>query len=111
MNQVPPPTSQSRNIIARLWHGELGLPVTYWVFGVGGRFAWAILIEIVGYSNKVGALLLFVLMLAYSIVVYIGIWRAADKYTGRSEWALLSKCVVVIGFIFLIRNIELLLGL
>jgi hypothetical protein len=92
------------NILLRLCGGDLSLAVTYWLFGVLGRLIWAVAIDLLRPSTGIEMYPLLAGMIGYSIVVYVGIWRAADKYTGRREWVFLAKIVVVMGFVLLIRT-------
>jgi hypothetical protein len=105
MSQIDQTGKERPNILLRLWRGQLGLAVTYWVFGVLGRIIWFIAIDLLMPNTRIGTFLLSACMIGYSIIVYVGIWRAADRYTGRKEWAFLAKCVVVLGAIVLIRTL------
>lgn len=35
-------------------------------------------------------------MAAYYFVVYVGIWRAANKFRGNKLWEILAKFVVIV---------------
>jgi hypothetical protein len=104
MSQINQTGKERPNILLRLWRGQLSLPVSYWVFGVLGRLIWVIAIDLLRPNARIETFLLSAGMIGYSIVVYVGIWRAADRYTGRKEWAFLAKCVVVLGVILLVRT-------
>src|ERR1017187_9557261 len=83
-------------LIINLWEGNLGLAMTYWVYGVLGGFVWGVgilalkpegdLIKLVG--------LLFII---YYFVIYVGTWKAANKYVGSKVWAILAKFIIIIG--------------
>jgi hypothetical protein len=92
----------------RLFNGELGLAVTYWVFGMLGAGAWKLIFWLVRPERALTWVLL-ALMLAYLGFIYVSIWRAATKYNGRKEWALLAKAAVIAGAV--VTFVPLALGL
>ena len=106
MNPADQPNKDRQNIFLRLWRGELPLVVSYWVFGVLAGLVWRIAPRILNLSNRVEVALLWAAMVGYYFVAYVGIWRAANKYTGRKEWAFLAKAAVVVGSIFLISSLR-----
>jgi len=105
MSQIDETGKRSRNIFLRLWRGDVGLAISYWVFGVLGGFLWGIAFEMLDVQNgSVGTFLLLAGMCGYYAVVYVGIWRAAEKYTGKKIWAVLAKCAVVLGGLLFFRS-------
>lgn len=48
---------------------------------------------------------LYLLMNVYAGFAYVGLWRAATKYTGRKLWAILAKIYIVLGVLGFIVNI------
>ena len=83
--------------LINLWEGNFGLPMTYWGYGVLGGFAW--ITGVVALSPQKDSdleSLVYFLMLAYYVVIYVAIWRAASKFKGARIWAVLAKFVVVI---------------
>lgn len=46
-------------------------------------------------ESSIAHLILF-LMAAYYFVVYVGIWRAANKFRGNKLWEILAKFVVIV---------------
>lgn len=90
--------SSNENFIIRVWNGNAGLAMSYWVYGVIAGFVWFIgrwILQPVPGSGT--AKLFLACMAAYFIVVYIGIWRAANKYPGKKAWVSLAKFGVVLG--------------
>ena len=82
----------------RIWNGNAGLAMTYWVYGVVAGFLWGMALTALQPEPGSGvARILLALMAAYFIVIYVGIWRAANKYHGRRAWVSLAKFAVVIG--------------
>jgi hypothetical protein len=86
-----------------LWAGEYSLPVTYWICGWMLNAAIGIVLAIVtelGTNNLMLARIAFVLALTwmvYSVVVLVGIWRSAGRYTGPHVWAILARAAVASG--------------
>lgn len=91
------PLSLLENGIVNLWKGNLGLAITYWVYGVLGGVVWAVAILALDLKKDSStANLVIVFMAIYYFYVYVGIWRAASKYRGNRLWEILAKFVVVI---------------
>jgi len=93
--------------IYRLWHGELALQNTFWnwaVFGgllvnvaSSGLFLYLILAD-----HPISALILgYAFSVPYNIIVLVGVWRSADKFTGERRWADLARIITVVGMILL----------
>jgi hypothetical protein len=80
-----------------LWSGNFGLPMTYWVYGVLGGIVWAVGILALSPEpdSSLDQIVRF-LLIAYGAVVYVGIWQAANKYTGNKAWAVLAKFMVIV---------------
>jgi hypothetical protein len=85
------------DFVAKLWKGNFGLAMTYWVYGVLGGIVWSVSILALN-AEKESDLekFIFFLMGAYYFVIYVGIWQSANKFTGSKVWAVLAKFVVVI---------------
>lgn len=108
------PIEKKTGFIARLFRGEVSLPITYWVFGVLiGNVAFPIILKIIEFnfleitSSHVGTwsvLGFSSVAIGYSIFMLIAIWRSASKYQGRAIWAGLARVAVVLGTLALIVN-------
>jgi hypothetical protein len=86
--------------LSRLIGGDLGLAKTYWVYSVLGGVVASLFSRSI---TSPAALAWFVLILAvYQVLVSIGIWNAAGKYTGWAIWAVLARIAVVIGAVLLL---------
>lgn len=93
--------------IANLWNGNFGLPMTYWAYGVLGGIIWgAVLAALRPDSPKYSFQpapessdvenFVYFLMAIYYLIVYVGIWKASNKFTGSKVWTVLAKFVVVL---------------
>ena len=86
--------------VKRLVTGEVGLPKTYWVYGVLGPIVWAVTVTAIDPDRYDGSMNLWLFAFAvYMSVVWLGIWKAAIKYKGPSIWAVLAKFAVLISAI------------
>ena len=84
--------------------GDFGLAVTFWVFYVGVFIAWNLGIEVLSLmaavQSRAAFALLELVLLIYAVPVTVGVFRAANKYTGRQPlWALYAKVSSVLGLI------------
>lgn len=90
--------SSNENFIMRVWNGNAGLAMSYWIYGVIASFIWGISLRVLQPVPGSGTAKLFLTcMVAYFFVVYVGIWRAANKYQGKKVWVSLAKFAVVLG--------------
>jgi hypothetical protein len=112
--------SDHTNYIGRHWHGDLSLPVSYWINGwlLGiGYIAGTFPITYRPSTSITYAIgLLIVIALGFFIQVWqlIGLWRSARKHTergGRRIWAALAQVSVIFGWLSFARGIVGLLGL
>lgn len=100
MNVVAQQKSSTGNFFSRLWNGDIGLAKTYWIFGQAAGFIWGLALSALQLSPGSAVAKIFLsLMAAYFIFVFIGIWRASNKYQGNKSWARLAKLSVVLGAI------------
>lgn len=83
------------NAISNIWNGRSGLAKTYWLWGILSGIPWGIALSLItpGSNPAILAVLAFV---AYYVIVYVGIWRAASEYEGAKAWAILAKIAVII---------------
>ncbi|MFT6909603.1 MAG: hypothetical protein ACJAS1_006326 [Oleiphilaceae bacterium] len=90
-----------KQFFSNLAQGNFSLPMTYWVLGVLASFVWAVaFVSIKNFfdfdTNNEAVKFLYFLMIAYLVVVYMGIWNSAGKYTGPKVWQIMGKFIVVI---------------
>ena len=91
--------SSEKSFFGKLANGDFGLAKTYWLYGVLVGFVTNILIMAI---SSTGILVVVSLALvAYSVPLYLGVWRAANKYEGQKIWSILAKIATVLGVIML----------
>jgi len=92
-----PPFWPPGQAMSALWRGEFSLPVTYWGFAQLGGLVLAVpqlglrvmkLDEVADVIDGIA--------LVYSVIVIVGIWRSAARYTGHRLWADLARAATVI---------------
>ena len=111
-------------VILKLYKGEYSLGKAYWLFG---NIVPAVLFLIIfglifltssdplekllnqdfvpeSFFVSILVLILSLLTLAYIIVSVIGIWRSAQKYSGKKIWSLLAKVTIIIGGLLNIKS-------
>ena len=88
---------EQKNLLVNLWEGNLGLAMTYWVYGVLGGIVWGVGIAALQ-PDPEGDLIkhVWLLFACYYFVVYVGIWQAANKFVGSKVWAILAKFATII---------------
>lgn len=128
MSQIPAENNapKRKNIFKRLYQGELSLPLTFWGFGLLVPIALGIILALVlfsilvaqnasppfanfiaslGAAGQCAAIVLFYLVtIAYTFVLIVAQWRAAEKYQGRKIWALLVKICSVFGAVLTVYS-------
>jgi len=102
----------------RLWRGEYSLGKAFWLFGIVISILWyfvtkflsmALMVAMlfIGFSGPSapagllnGSLFIFfamvVLTLAYEVLVGVGIWRSAAKFTGKWIYSILARGAVAL---------------
>jgi hypothetical protein len=93
--------------LLRLLHGELALENAFWnwaVFGglivnivSSGLFLFLIMADRLIWAFIAG----YAFSVPYNIIVTVGVWHSAGRYTGERRWAGLARVVTVAGMILL----------
>jgi len=95
LNTVATQAIENRsNFVARLFNGDISLPVTYWVFVVLiGNFAFQIVDKIIELNyiditaTQTGAWFVmgfYWLAIGYTIFMLMATWRSAGKFQGTA---------------------------
>jgi len=92
-----PPFWPPGQAFSALWRGEFPLPITYWGFAQLGGLVLAVpqlglrVMKLDDIADVIDGL-----ALVYSVVVVVGIWRSAARYTGHRIWADLARAATVL---------------
>lgn len=92
---------KSSNLLYTLWRGKAPLVITYWIFGVLGCLALALLAkEISTEANGIiFKLIALPILVLYQVFISVSIWRSSDNYKRIKFCAILAKVAVIIGVI------------
>ena len=101
-NLVPSGEMKVRGTLARLWRGEMPLPIAFWQYAI----AYGFLINVLATGGMLTAHVLgapifvsvtvFFLPVPYLVFVVISVWRSAERYHGDQRWADLARTGVII---------------
>jgi hypothetical protein len=89
------------SFVRGLWQGKLRLWITYRICGVGGNMSFVALLLLVhaarGAAAEAPLWLVYACSLAWFVLIFVGIWRAAGRYRGPPVWPLLARLGVLVG--------------
>lgn len=89
--------------ISALWLGNLPLEVAFWKWAVIGGILVNLLTSLVFLvlimqGQPLAAIVVgYVLSVPYNVVVTVGVWRSAGRYSGPRHWADLARLVTTVG--------------
>ncbi len=95
------------NSLRRLWRGELALADAFWNWAVFGGLAinavtTALLFFLIVADRPISALIAgYAFSVPYNVIVSMGVWRSAERYTGERRWADLARIVTIVGMVLL----------
>lgn len=93
--------------LARLWRGEVPLADAFWSWAVLGGLAVNLatslgFLALISAGQTIPALLVgYGLSVPYNILVTVGVWRSAARYTGSPLRAEAARLVTLAGMILL----------
>lgn len=88
-----------KNIIIKLWSGEVSLVKAYWLWGVLVNMLLSIGIGVVPLVNQTVAILFSALTVVYAMFISVAIWKSATRYEGKVLWKYMAKIAVIIPLI------------
>ena len=97
----------SMSHLSHLWRGELPLQNAFWNWAVFGGLiinvaSSALFLFLVMADRPIFALIAgYVPSLPYNVVVSVGVWRSANRYSGEPRWADLARIVTIVGMVLL----------
>jgi hypothetical protein len=109
---TPAAATAGGGYFSRHWHGELSLPVSFWInlillplpvgFALGGLTTWVSLLGEQMRSGSVAWLIFWPIALAIDIWCLVGTWRSAVLHVERGGtwlWAAAARVVVALGLL------------
>ena len=95
------------NSVRRLWRGELALADAFWSGAVVGGLTInlatsAALLVLIMDDRPIAALIAgYAVSVPYNVIVSVGVWRSAERYSGERRWADLARLVTITGMVLL----------
>ncbi len=99
---------QPEGFLLRLLGGHCGLAVTFWAFGLGVGIAQALLVGPVVRDSEGWPVFTTVgVSVVFHILVWVAIWKAANRYEGRPAWSVLAKIAVALWIVSAVAAVSL----
>ncbi len=92
-----------KNFILKLWRGDHGLLITFWIYNILTSFVASIFIAMLGKSILL--ILLILPLFCYDVLVTVGAWRAATKYSGQKIWSILAKITCILKIFITLKTL------
>lgn len=103
-------SSINKNYFFKLINGETSLVVVFWFWFIFLSFLIEVFFEMYFMQTKYAQnkenyleFFLYFIILIYSILISLAIYRTANKYSGSKIWSFLSKLLVSINLLFSIN--------
>jgi hypothetical protein len=103
-------SSINKNYFFKLINGETSLVVVFWFWFIFLSFLIEVFFEMYFMQTKYAQnkenyleFFLYFIILIYSILISLSIYRTANKYSGSKIWSFLSKLLVSINLLFSIN--------
>lgn len=91
--------------VTTLWTGRMPLPEAFWHFGIVYGFIVNLLASLAALvlfttdaPNWLAATVYFT-PVPYNLLVLVGVWRGAARWTGEGRWADLARLVITLWVI------------
>jgi hypothetical protein len=99
--------NENKNYFYRLLNGETSLWVVFWFWFIFITFLIEVFFEVIFmdsvYSQNRESyveLIIYIIITIYAIVIFLTIFRTANRYKGFKLWSFLSKVLVTINLFF-----------
>lgn len=91
-----------KNYFKNLLEGKIPLFIAFWFWFIFISFFIEVFFQIESlnntfYETNYSQLLLYIFILIYSILIFIIIFRSANRYKGSKVWSFLSKTIITIN--------------
>ncbi len=91
---------QPEGFLLRLLGGHCRLAVTFWVFGLGVGIAQTLLVGPVVRDSEGWPVFTTVgISVIFHVLVWVAIWKSANRYEGRPAWSVLAKTAVALWIV------------
>jgi hypothetical protein len=112
MGTTAAPAARASGYFSRHWHGELSLPVSFWVnlillplpigLALGALTTWVSLLGEQMRSGSIAWLIFWPIALAVDVWCLVGTWRSAVLHVERGGawlWAAVARVLVALGLL------------
>ncbi|MEX0810340.1 MAG: hypothetical protein WD044_16585 [Dongiaceae bacterium] len=93
--------------LRRLWRGEVPLVDAVWNWAIFGGLAinlgtMGLFLWLISADRPIAAFILgYAFSIPYNIVVTVGIWRSAGRFTGEKRWADFARIAIPVWMLIL----------
>lgn len=105
--------------LERFFRGDIPLSIMFWVYGVGVHYLWSFIFQLqptrefftsiylyYGFLGLKAALIICdAMLIIYTALHSVGLWRSASKYAGRTIWIATAKLFAIIWALSIIMNV------
>jgi hypothetical protein len=84
-----------KKLIKDIWSGEAGLAKIFWVYGFIGTTFLGIPMALVT-PGSIPAVIIVIVSCLYIVLVNVGTWKAAGKYSGSKIWKILPRAAILL---------------
>jgi hypothetical protein len=97
--------NEIKEYLRKLLKGNVSLFISFWFWFIGLSFFMEIFFQVEFNQNPFVhnnflEFLLFILMLMYSVLIFMIIFRSANNYKGSRVWSFIAKTIVTINLFF-----------
>ena len=88
----------------RVWRGEIGLMVTFWLWGVviaNILLTWVLGMLVDATENQFLSFLHSIFAVVVNVIAVVAIWRSARNYKGSALWAFMARLSGVANVVLL----------
>jgi len=94
-----------KQYIKKLLKGEVPLFISFWFWFIFVSFLIEVFFQIESsensfYETNYFQLFLYLIILVYSILIFMIIFKSANRYQGSKTWSFLSKTIITINLFF-----------
>jgi len=94
-----------KSYFKKLISGEISLLVVFWFWFISLSFLFEIAFDLIFIQNQlidtyVKQFSFYLLLLLYSILIFVIVYKSANKYEGSKAWSFLAKIIVTINLFF-----------
>lgn len=88
------------NYLKKLLNGDISLFISFWIYFIFISFLIEFFFKIDLIQNSFIDLFLYSITLVYSILIFVIVYKSANKYLGSKIWSILAKTIVIINLFF-----------